>query len=72
MIPWKNWLEEIIEDFKNKGYFFRHIAEMHVITIANKLDMSYYFYFKHNMCALEGKLNAMIKKKQKFNQEIWL
>ena len=27
--------------------------------------MSYDFYIKHNMCALEGKLNAMINKNNK-------
>ena len=61
MIPWENWLE-VIEDFKNKGYTFTHIAEMHIITLANKMDMSYDFYIKYNMCALEWKLNAMINK----------
>ena len=35
---------------------------MHIITIANKMDMSYDFYIKRNMCALECKLNAMINK----------
>ena len=33
---------------------------MHIITITKKLDMSYGFYIKHNMCALERKLNAKI------------
>ena len=37
---------------------------MHIITIANKLDMTYDFYLKHNMCGLEWKLNAMINKKE--------
>ena len=32
---------------------------MHIITIANKW---YDFYFKHNMHAVEWKLNAMINK----------
>ena len=54
--------EKIISDFKDKGYTFNHIAEMHIIPIANELDMSYDFYIKHNMCALEWKLNAMINK----------
>ena len=35
---------------------------MHIITIANKLDMTYDFYLKHNICALEWKLIAMINK----------
>ena len=35
---------------------------MNIIAIASKLDMSYDFYIKHKMCALEWKLNAMINK----------
>ena len=62
MISWKNFLEKVIDDFKNKGYIFNHIGEMHIKTKANKMDMSYDFYIKHNMCALEWKLNAMINK----------
>ena len=42
---------------------------MHIITIANKRDMSYDFHIKHNMCALEWKLNAMINRnKSLFNK----
>ena len=62
MISWKNLLMNVIDDLKDKVYKVNHIAEMHVITIANKMDMSYDFYIKHNMCALEWKLNAMINK----------
>ena len=49
MIFWSNFLEKINRDFKDKGYTFNHIAEMHIRTIAIKVD----FYIKHNMCALE-------------------
>ena len=35
---------------------------MNVITIANKMDMSYNFYIRQNMHAVEGRLNAMINK----------
>ena len=45
---------------KNKGYTFNHIAEMKIITIANKLKMLSDFYIKHNMHSVEGRLNAMI------------
>ena len=62
MIPWENFFENVFDDFKDKGYTFNHIAEMHNRTIANKVDMTYDFYIKHNMCALERKLNAMITK----------
>ena len=51
-------LENVIGDFKDKGYNFNHIAETNIKTIANKMDMSYNFYFKHNMQAVEWKLNA--------------
>ena len=33
---------------------------MHIITIADKMDKPHDFYFKHNMHAVERKLNAMI------------
>ena len=53
MIHREKFLEKVIGDFKDKGYTFDHIAELHIITIAKKMDMSYDFYIKHNMCALE-------------------
>ena len=61
-IPWSAFLEKIISDFIDKGYTFNHIAEMHIITIAIKLNMSYDFYNKHNMHAVERKLNMIIVK----------
>ena len=62
MISMSKFSEKIVSDFKDKGYTFNHIAEMHIITKANKLHMTYDFYIKHNICALEWKLNAMINK----------
>ena len=42
---------------------------MQNLTIANKLDMTYDFYFKQNMCALERKLIAIYNKdKSLFNK----
>ena len=39
------------------------------ITLAHKRDMTYDFYLKHNMPAVEWKLNAMINKdKSLFNK----
>ena len=35
---------------------------MHIITIANKMDMTYDFFIKHNICAQHRKINAMITK----------
>ena len=61
MISWQYFLENVFDDFKNKGYTF-NIAETNFIAIANKMDMSNGFYIKHQMCALQWKLNAMINK----------
>ena len=72
MISWSKFLGKVISDFKDKGYNFNHIAEMNIITVANKTDVSYEFYIKHNMCALEWKLNSMMNKNKnlinKFNR----
>ena len=57
---WEKFIENVIKDFKQKGYRFNHIAEINIITIADKMDMSYDFYIKHNMHAVEWKQLAMI------------
>ena len=62
MVSWRNFLKKVVDDFKDKGYNFNQIAEMKIITFGNKLDMSYDFYNKHNMHAVERKLNAMVNK----------
>ena len=73
IISWQNFLENVFDDFKNKGYNFNHFEEMNLITIANKMDMSYDYYLKHNMHAVEWKMNAMINKNKnlmnKFNRK---
>ena len=38
VIPWKVFLGKVMDDFKDKGYTFNHIAELHIITIAHQLD----------------------------------
>ena len=44
---------------------------MNIIPISNRMDMSYDFYIKHKMGAMEWKLNAMSNKNKslinKFN-----
>ena len=71
MISWQKFLEKVIDDFGSKGYNFNHIEEMNIITIGNKLDMSYDLYIKHNVNAVEWKLDATINKNKssinKFN-----
>ena len=69
MISWKKLLMNVIDDFKDKGYNFTQLAQMHIITIANKRDMSSDFSIKHNMCALEWKINAMISKNKSVNNK---
>ena len=61
-ISWSNYLRDAINNLKEKGYDFNYIAEMDIITLAHKRDMTYDFYMKHNMPAIEWKLNAMINK----------
>ena len=68
-ISWSNYLREAIGNLKEEGYHFNHIAKMDIITLAHKRDMTYDSYFKHNMSALEWKLNALINKdKNLFNK----
>ena len=69
IISWSKFSKKTISDSEDKGYTFNQIAEMHIITIANKMDTSYDFYRKHNMCALEWKLNGMINKNRKLINE---
>ena len=61
-ISLSNYLRDVISNLKEKGYDFSHIAEMNIITLAHKCDMTYDFYLKHNMSAFEWKHNAMINK----------
>ena len=42
---------------------------MHITRTANKLDMSYDFNIKHNMHAVERKLNAKINKNKSLINE---
>ena len=54
-----NFKKKEICDFKVEGDSLDHIAEMNMITIAEKLDMSYDFFIKRNMCALDWRLNYL-------------
>ena len=66
----RNFLENVIRYFKDKGYDFNPIAETNTITIANKMFMSYDFYIKHNMHAVEWKLNAIVTKSKNLINEL--
>ena len=52
-ISWSNSSREGINNLKEEGYDFNYIAEMGIITLAHKRDMTYDFYLKHNMPAFE-------------------
>ena len=56
-VSWSNYIRETIE-----GCDFSHIAEMDIITLVHKRDMTYDFYMKHKMSAFEWKFNAMNNK----------
>ena len=56
-VSWSNYIREAIE-----GYDFSHIAEMDIITLVHKRNMTYDHYLKHNMSAFEWKLNSTINK----------
>ena len=61
-VSWSNYIRDAIDKLKEEGYDFNYIAEMDIITLAHKRDMTYDFYLKHNMSAFEWKLNSMINK----------
>ena len=61
-VSWSNYIRDAIDSLTKEGYHFDHIAEMDVISLAHKRDMTYDFYLKHNMSAFEWNLNAMINK----------
>ena len=58
----EKFLEDVIDDYNFKGYTFNRIVELNIITIADKMDMSYDFYNKHNMHAVGWKLISLINK----------
>ena len=63
MVSWKKFVEKVISNFKNERFDFSHISQLNIIIVCNKMDMTDDFYIKHNMHAVEWKLN------QKFNKD---
>ena len=53
------------DDFKNNGYSFNLNEAMKIITVSNKMDMTYEFYIKQNMHMIEWKLNSIVNKNRK-------
>ena len=64
-ISWKNFVENAINDFKNDGFDFSHISQRFIITVCNKMHMTYDFYMKQKMPAVEWKLNQLFNKDKK-------
>ena len=42
-ISWSNYMRDAIDILKEEGFYFNFIAEMNIITVANKCDMTYKF-----------------------------
>ena len=40
MVLWKNFVENLINNFKNIGYDFSHISQMNIIIVCNKKYMT--------------------------------
>ena len=61
-VSWSNYLREAISNLKEEGYHFDYIAEVDILTLAHKRVMTNDFYMKHNMPAVEWKLNQLVSK----------
>ena len=55
-------LNDANNDINNQEYNFDRIDEFNIIMIADKMDMTYEYYFRHNMNAVERNLNMIIAK----------
>ena len=65
MVSWKTFIENKISYIKNDGFNFSHISQMNIIKVCNKMDMTYDFYMKHDMPAVEWKIGQLINKDKK-------
>ena len=60
MINLKRYLLSHIEDFIDKGYIFSHIDEMNILTVNDRMFMTYDFYLKQAKSTLEWRLNEKL------------
>ena len=58
----KRYLLYRIVNFIDKGHIFSHIDEMNITTVNDKMYMTYDYYIKHPMSAVELKLIKNISK----------
>ena len=56
-ISWSKYLRPAFDNLKENDYRFSHIAEMDIILLAHKRDMTCNFYLKQKMPPVEWKLN---------------
>ena len=62
MVSWKNSVEIAINKLKDEGFDFSQISQMNIVIVCNRMDMTYDFYVKHNMPAVERKLSQLLNK----------
>ena len=60
MVSLKSFVENAINNFKNKAFDFSHISQMNIIIVCKKMVMTYDFYVKHKMPAVEWMINQLI------------
>ena len=62
MPSWQKIQVNCIKCFNNEISNSNHIAELNIVTVPKKPDMSYEFHIKHNMHAVHWTLNAMVNR----------
>ena len=62
LINWKRYSLYQTDNFVEKGHIFSHIDEMNITTVNDKMYMTYGYYIKHPLPAVELKLNMIISK----------
>ena len=70
MVSWKIFVGNVIINFKNDGFDFSLISQKNTTILCNKMDLTYDFYMKHHMCALEWQLNKFFNKNKKLITKI--
>ena len=53
-ISWSNYLRDAINNLKEEGYHFNYIAEMDIITLAHKRDLTFDFNLNITCRLLNG------------------
>ena len=56
IVSWIFFVGNAINNLRKEGFFFSYISQMNIVIVFNKMDMTYEFYMKHNMPAVEWKI----------------